>query len=154
MAGRGQRIHWRVAVCQARLSGLQRAGPDEGEARANDPRSAAWRLPTSRGLPAARWLSAAWRLPRPDAFPPPGAYPPPVGYLPPVGYPPPVGYLPYRQPYRVGGAFSWAWNRFTDNAGAAIVSTLLYVMVLIGLGVINRFIFEAVASTNHQPFAG
>jgi len=92
--------------------------------------------------------------PPPDAYPPPVGYPPPGAYLPPVGYPPPVGYLPYPQPYRVGGAFSWAWNRFTSNAGAAIVSTLLYVIVLIGLGIINRFIFEAVASdeaTSRSP---
>jgi uncharacterized membrane protein len=72
-------------------------------------------------------------------YPPPGAYPPPSAY------PPPYGYLPYRQPYRIGGAYSWAWHKFTNNAGAAIVSTLVYGIVLIGVGIANRFVYDAVA---------
>ena len=72
--------------------------------------------------------------------PPPGAYPPPSAY-PPPGYPA-LG----RQPYRVGAAFSWAWERFTKNAATMIVSTLIYVVVLVGVGVLNRFAYEAVTS--------
>jgi uncharacterized membrane protein len=79
-------------------------------------------------------------------YPPPGAYRPPGAYPPPGAYAPAYGYLPARQSYRLGGAFSWAWHKFTDNAGAAIVSTLLYGIALFGLGIINRFIFEAVTS--------
>jgi uncharacterized membrane protein len=67
---------------------------------------------------------------------PPGAYPPPA----PV-HPPPVW-----QPYRVGAAFSWAWHKFTKNAAPMIVATLVYIVVLVALGVLNRFLYEAVTS--------
>jgi uncharacterized membrane protein len=74
--------------------------------------------------------------------PPQGGYPPPPqgGYPPPPqgGYPPPPqgGYPPppqggYGQPQvNVGEAFSWAWNKFTSNAAALIVSTLVYALIV------------------------
>jgi uncharacterized membrane protein len=67
--------------------------------------------------------------------PPPG---PPGGYgAPPAGYPPQPGYgvAPGGQPgqpFSVGEAFSWAWNKFTQNAVPLVVSVLLY-GVLMGL---------------------
>lgn len=72
--------------------------------------------------------------------PPPGGYPPPgSGYPPPApgGYPPAGGYLPPGGPgfpgaqqYSVGDAFSWAWGKFTANAAALIVPTLVYGLIV------------------------
>lgn len=80
-------------------------------------------------------------------FPPPpaGGYPPPPagGYPPPPppsgGYaPPPPGYgAPQgfgQQPYSVGDAFGWAWNKFTKNAAALVVPTLVYALIVGALG--------------------
>src|SRR5215217_3119385 len=64
--------------------------------------------------------------------PPQGGYAPPPqgGYAPaPGGYPPPPG--GYGQPQvNVGEAFSWAWSKFTGNAAALIVPTLVYALVV------------------------
>jgi uncharacterized membrane protein len=84
-------------------------------------------------------------------FPPPppqsgyGAPPPPPGYGPPQGYPPPQGgypqggYPPVGGPgfgggheVNIGEAFTWAWNKFSKNAAALIVPTLVYA-VIVGL---------------------
>ncbi|WP_194166763.1 hypothetical protein [Mycolicibacterium sp. P9-22] len=75
--------------------------------------------------------------------PPQGNYPPPPqgGYPPPPpqgGYPPPGGYPPAGYPggpgagpdYAVGDAFSWAWNKFSKNAAALIVPTLVYALIV------------------------
>ncbi|TWS18918.1 hypothetical protein FK529_13125 [Tsukamurella asaccharolytica] len=97
-------------------------------------------------------------------FPPPaGGFPPPAGGFPPPqdpGYgqggqgfppPPPQGGFPPpppggfggpqygggQQPFNIGDAFSWAWNKFTKNALALIVAVLVYTLVLgaiLGLG--------------------
>ncbi|MGV0642269.1 hypothetical protein [Mycolicibacterium sp. XJ879] len=78
--------------------------------------------------------------------PPPGGYPPPhggaPGYPPPPqqgGYPPP-GYPPPGGPgfggapaYSIGDAFSWAWNRFTNNAVPFLVATLVWGLVIVVL---------------------
>lgn len=98
--------------------------------------------------------------PPPGGYPPPpqGGFPPPPqgGYPPPPqgGYPPPPppqgGYAPpppgYPQPgypggpgqFAVGDAFSWAWNKFTKNAAALIVPTLVYALII---GVLAGIIF-------------
>lgn len=67
--------------------------------------------------------------PQSGGYPPPsppqsGGYPPPPG-----GYPPAGGYGAGQQ-YSVGDAFSWAWNKFSKNAAALIVSTLVYGVIL------------------------
>ncbi|MGU3497546.1 hypothetical protein [Mycobacterium sp. C31M] len=69
-------------------------------------------------------------------FPPPpqGGYPPPPpqgGYAPPppAGYPP-AGYGGAPAPFSVGDAFSWAWNKFSKNAAALIVPTLVYALIV------------------------
>ncbi|MFV9633002.1 hypothetical protein [Mycobacterium neumannii] len=75
--------------------------------------------------------------PPPGGYPPPGAgYPPPGqgGYPPVGGYPPPGGPgFPGAQRYSVGEAFSWAWGKFTSNAAALIVPTLVYGIIVVGL---------------------
>ena len=42
--------------------------------------------------------------------------------------PPAPGYGGYggEQPYSIGEGFTWAWNKFSKNAGALIVATLVY----------------------------
>jgi uncharacterized membrane protein len=92
--------------------------------------------------------------PPPSGYPPPpqqGGYPPPPqgapGYPPaPGGYPPagPPGYGG-AQPYNVGEAFSWAWNKFTKNAGPLIIATLVYGLILIVLQVIVNLLQAAVS---------
>ncbi|MGW0159189.1 hypothetical protein ACWDUN_07670 [Mycobacterium sp. NPDC003323] len=69
----------------------------------------------------------------PPPPPPQGAYPPPPpqgGFAP----PPPGAYPPAgwggEAPYSVGDAFSWAWNKFSKNAGALIVPTLVYALIV------------------------
>ena len=65
--------------------------------------------------------------PQPGYGPPPG-YPPPPGYGPPQpGYGPPPGFgPPPGQGFDIGQAFSWAWNKFTQNLGPLILATLVY----------------------------
>ncbi|MCV7283005.1 hypothetical protein H7J88_25550 [Mycolicibacterium flavescens] len=92
--------------------------------------------------------------------PPPGGYPPPpgAGYPPPQsGYPPPPqggypgGYPPAGPgfggpaPYSVGDAFSWAWGKFTANAAALIVPTLVYAIVVVALQALFGILSAAVA---------
>ncbi|MCV7419637.1 hypothetical protein H7K45_03705 [Mycobacterium yunnanensis] len=76
------------------------------------------------------------------APPPPGGYAPPQGGYPaPGGYPAQGGYGGY--PPAAGGqldlgdGFGWAWNKFSKNAGALIVPTLVYAVLLflVGIGV-------------------
>jgi uncharacterized membrane protein len=77
----------------------------------------------------------------PPPGPPPSGYgAPPSGYgARPAGYPPQPGYAaPLGGPtpqFNVGEAVSWAWNQFTKNAVALIVSVLGYAVVLTALGV-------------------
>lgn len=102
--------------------------------------------------------------------PPPGGYPPPPqqgGYPPPppgAGYPPPTqggyGYPPQQQggyppaggpgfggaqSYSVGEAFSWAWGKFSNNAVAMIVATLVYGLIVVALQFIFGFLSAAVS---------
>jgi uncharacterized membrane protein len=100
-------------------------------------------------------------------YPPPpqqGGYPPPPpqgGYPPPPpqgapGYPPaPAGYPPSGPPgpggaqaYNVGEAFSWAWNKFSKNAGPLIIATLVYAVVAGALyGIIYGLAFALAPDT-------
>jgi uncharacterized membrane protein len=91
--------------------------------------------------------------PPPSGYPPP---PPPSGYPPPPqqggyqqapgGYPPagPPGYGG-AQPYSVGEAFSWAWNKFTKNAAPLIIATLVYGLIIVVLQVIVNLLQAAVS---------
>jgi uncharacterized membrane protein len=79
--------------------------------------------------------------------PPPG-YETPPGYgapTPPPGYPPAPG-----QPFSIGDAFSWAWNKFSNNTVPLVVSILLYSViggVLYGL----VFVLLGNATTTSNP---
>ncbi|MGA9376380.1 MAG: hypothetical protein WBV64_15400, partial [Mycobacterium sp.] len=84
--------------------------------------------------------------PPPGGYPPPppqGAYPPPPpggGYPPPAGYPPPgyPGTPGAGAPFNVGDAFSWAWNKFSKNAAALIVPTLVYALIV---GIVGGIVY-------------
>jgi len=64
-------------------------------------------------------------------------YPPQQGNYPaPGGYPPPAGPgYPGAQALNVGEAFSWAWNKFSKNAAALIVPTLIYGAIVAIIGI-------------------
>ncbi len=78
-----------------------------------------------------------------QGFPPPqggqGFPPPPQGGFPP---PPPGGFGGPQfgggqPPFNIGDAFSWAWNKFSKNAGSVVVAGLIYGVILyvvIGIG--------------------
>lgn len=86
-----------------------------------------------------------------QGFPPPqggqGFPPPPQG-----GFPPPPGggygapQFGGQQPFNVGDAFSWAWNKFSKNAAALIVPMLAYAVVLGIAGALFGFLFTATLS--------
>jgi uncharacterized membrane protein len=79
--------------------------------------------------------------------PPPGYGPPPPGYGPPQpGYGLPPGYPPpHGQPFDIGEAFGWAWNKFKKNAVPLIVATLLF--GLIGVAV-HFLVFMVMGGAN------
>ncbi|WP_026255822.1 membrane protein [Mycobacterium sp. 155] len=122
--------------------------------------------------------------PPPGGFPPPpqGGYPPPPqgGYPPPPqgGYPPPPGgpsgYPPPPPPgipgypppggqgfapgtaYRVGDAFSWAWNKFTKHPAELIVPTLVFGVIYVVLEFLIQFIagmFTTVDSSSYDEYS-
>lgn len=80
-----------------------------------------------------------------QGFPPPqggqGFPPPPQG-----GFPPPPGGgfgAPQQQPFNIGDAFSWAWNKFSKNAVALIVSMLVYWLIFAVVGGLFYFVFAS-----------
>jgi uncharacterized membrane protein len=91
--------------------------------------------------------------PPPSGYPPPphqGGYPPPPqhgGYQQASGGYPPAGAPGYggAQPYSVGEAFSWAWNKFTKNAAPLIIATLVYGLIIVVLQVIVNLLQAAVS---------
>ena len=90
-----------------------------------------------------------------SGYPPPhsGGYPPPqAGGFPPAGGP---GYGGFgtEQRFSVGDAFSWAWNKFSKNAAALIIPTLVYVLVVLVLQGISQglsFALSPEAVTNYE----
>jgi uncharacterized membrane protein len=92
--------------------------------------------------------------PPPSGYPPPhqqGGYPPPPqgggGYQQAPGGYPAAGAPGYggAQPYSVGEAFSWAWNKFTKNAAPLIIATLVYGLIMVVLQVIVNLVQAAVS---------
>jgi uncharacterized membrane protein len=92
----------------------------------------------------------SYSAPPPQYSPPPvyATPPPPPGYAqPPAGYPqyaggpqyPGVG-VPF---FSVGDAFNWAWNKFSKNAAALIISMLVYGVGLAVLGIVLSMISAA-----------
>ncbi|WP_336725247.1 hypothetical protein [Cellulosimicrobium cellulans] len=111
---------------------------------------------------------------QPYGAPPAGAYPPPAGPPPAQpygqqppgqppyggqpGYPPPAA--PYGQPgypgqtVQVQDAFSYGWNKFTQNVGVILGGVLTYVAVLAGLSVAFWAILVGTAQTTVDPVTG
>jgi uncharacterized membrane protein len=110
----------------------------------------------------------------PYGAPPAGAYPPPAGPPPaqpygqqPYGQPPyggQPGYPPPSAPYgqpgypgqtvQVQDAFSYGWNKFTQNVGVILGGVLTYVAVLAGLSVAFWAILVGTAQTTVDPVTG
>ncbi|MBX9919499.1 MAG: hypothetical protein K2Y33_06700 [Mycolicibacterium frederiksbergense] len=117
--------------------------------------------------------------PPPGAYPPPGGYPPPPGnypppqgsYPPPGAYPPPPGNYPPQQgnypppgyplpgppgfgapAYRVGEAVSWAWNKFSKNAAAILVPTLVFGVVYAVLQGVIQTISTAFSTVDSSSY--
>jgi len=92
------------------------------------------------------------------APPPPGGYPPPQGDWghPQGGYPPQAGYGGYppagNSGVDIGETFGWAWNKFSKNAVALIVPTLVYGLVLGALYGIITFATGALAPTSESTY--
>jgi uncharacterized membrane protein len=72
--------------------------------------------------------------------PPPPPPPPPGGAMPP---PPPVGPAPAGSGIPVGAAFSWGWNKFTQDVGPWI----LIALVLLGINIVVAVIRFAAANS-------
>ena len=90
----------------------------------------------------AEWLSAATPARRISASAAAhGGYQQAPGGYPPAG---PPGYGG-AQPYSVGEAFSWAWNKFTKNAAPLIIATLVYGLIIVVLQVIVNLLQAAVS---------
>ncbi len=89
--------------------------------------------------------------------PPPGYGPPPgQGGYPPPGYPQGAygqpGYPGQGGTFEVGDAFSWAWNKFSKNAGALIVPTLVYGLIVAVIYGVFYGIAIALASTSSYDY--
>jgi uncharacterized membrane protein len=99
--------------------------------------------------PQGNYPPSGYPPPPPSGYPPPqGGYPPPAG----AGYPPtgPSGYgYPAGQPYSVGTAFSWAWNKFSANVVPLLVATLVYGIVVIVLQGLSNLLQAAVSPSTY-----
>src|ERR1700677_2514732 len=89
--------------------------------------------------------------------PPPPGYGPPGGPPAPAGYPPQPGYGvapggPTTPQFSVGGAISWAWNKFTQNAVALIVAVVAYGVVLTILGLVAVFVPPALGNHTSSTY--
>ena len=91
-----------------------------------------------------RRAAAAGRLSAAGGYPPQQA-----GYPPPGGYPPAGPGYPGAQAFNVGEAFSWAWNKFSKNAAALIVPTLVYGVIIS----VIQLIFGVVSAPVDSPDA-
>ncbi len=89
----------------------------------------------------------------PPPPPPGGGYPPPGGGVPPPpppggGYPPPGGAAPGANGPDVGGAISWAFSKFGQNAGVLIAfAAVIMVVQLVGYGM-NRLVNNTTTNIN------
>lgn len=81
-------------------------------------------------------------------YPPPGQ---PYGQ---PGYPPPNPYGQVGQPVQIGDAFTYGWNRFTQNAGVIIGGVLTYVAGLALLSILFYVLLIGTAVTTLDPETG
>ncbi len=124
--------------------------------------------PPAPAQPASPPPASPSGAPAADAYPPPAGPPlgQPYGQQPPgqppyggqPGYPPSAG--PYGQPgypgqpIQVQDAFSYGWNKFTQNAGVILGGVLTYVVVLAGLSVAFWALLVGTATTTIDPQTG
>jgi uncharacterized membrane protein len=91
-------------------------------------------------------------------YPPPGqpygqpGYPPPGQPYGQPGYPPPgTPYGQVGQPVQIGEAFTYGWNKFTQNAGVIIGGVLTYVAALAVLSIVFYALLIGTAATSIDP---
>ncbi|VDM88425.1 putative integral membrane protein [Mycobacterium basiliense] len=93
--------------------------------------------PPSYGQPPSGYSPPGYSPPPP---PPPGYGPPPPGYPPQPGFGGPV-----KPAFSVGEAFSWAWNRFTQNIAALVAPVAIYGLILAAVGGVMIGLFLALS---------
>ncbi|WP_435736327.1 hypothetical protein V5D56_16250 [Cellulosimicrobium sp. PMB13] len=152
-------------------------GPDPAAGAGGQPTAQPYGAPPADQTPYGQQPPPAQPYGQPG-YPPPGqpygqpGYPPPgqpygqpgyppsgqPGYPPPgqpygqPGYPPPA--TPYGQvdqPVQIGDAFSYGWNKFTQNAGVIIGGVLTYVAALALLSVLFYALLVGTAVTSIDP---
>src|SRR5882757_7376016 len=103
--------------------------------------------PPQGGYPPPPPGAPGYPPPPPPGYPPPpqGSYPPP-----PAGYPAPGPGFGGALAFNIGDAFSWAWNKFSKNAGPLIVATLVYGLVLVVLQAIISLVSAAVSPNDYS----
>lgn len=93
-----------------------------------------------------------------QGFPPPqggqGFPPPPQGGFPP---PPPGGFggpqFGGQPPFNIGDAFSWAWNKFSKNAGSVVVAGLIYGVILyVVIGIAYALLLGGLFATSDTTY--
>ena len=106
--------------------------------------------PHQGGYPPPPPGAPGYPPPPPPGYPPPhqGSYPPP-----PAGYPPPGPGFGGAQAFSVGDAFSWAWSKFSKNAGPLIVATLVYGLVVVVLQAIISLVSAAVSPSDYSSYS-
>lgn len=77
--------------------------------------------------------------------PPPSDVPPPSGYGEAPPPPPPPAPPGGGGGYSVGNAFSYGWNKFTQNLGQILLAVVILVAILIAVQLVGFFIGRAVA---------
>jgi len=77
--------------------------------------------------------------------PPPSDVPPPSGYGEAPPPPPPPAPPGGAGGYSVGNAFSYGWNKFTQNLGQILLAVVILVAILIAVQLVGFFIGRAVA---------
>lgn len=78
--------------------------------------------------------------------------PPPPPTDPPAPPPPPPPAAPGSGGYSVGNAFSYGWNKFTQNLGQILLAIVVLVAILIAIQLVGFFIGRAVACDPEVTF--
>lgn len=78
--------------------------------------------------------------------------PPPPPTDPPTPPPPPPPAAPGSGGYSVGNAFSYGWNKFTQNLGQILLAIVVLVAILIAIQLVGFFIGRAVACDPEVTF--
>lgn len=86
--------------------------------------------------------------------PPPSGYPPPPAGYPPTAYPPPPAGYPQAalSQVSVADAFTYGWNKFTENVGVILLAALTYAAAFVVLGIIAFTILVGTAAATTDAY--